>query len=275
MPHERRQFKNGEIYHIITRRIGNELLFGDIHDYYRGIFSIYEFNNSNPVEIAKRRSARARFKATIKQSEQSRGGLPSANFAEGSPPLLCCPSLLLETDKREKLVEVLVFCLMPNHIHLLLRQIEDNGISRFMLKFGSGYSIYFKTRYQTKLKGHFFQDRFKAVHIESDDQLKIVFVYIHTNPIALIEFDWKEKGIANPQKIIKFLESKYRWSSYWDYLAKKNFPSIIEAEKKFLTDAMGGVDECKKSVRDWIHHKGEIFKLAQKFDKNKINLSLE
>ena len=258
MPHEKRQFENGEIYHITIRRVGNELLFGDIKDYFRGIFSIYEFNNANPVSIYKRREARARFK------QEQRRGQSLSQTDEGSPRPL-------EPDKRDKLVEVLAFCLMPNHIHLLLRQIKDNGISKFMLKFGSGYSIYFKEKYQIKLKGHFFQDRFNAVHIETDEQLRIVFVYIHTNPIALIEPDWKEKGIANPKKSIEFLESEYRWSSFFDYLDKKNFPSIIETEKNFLTEVMGGIQGCRQAVSDWVQHKGEIAKLAKKF----FNLSLE
>ncbi len=260
MPHEKRQFENGEIYHIITRRIGNELLFGDINDYYRGNFSIYEFNNDNPVSIARRRQQRAAFK----KFEQSVRGLPLTDFTEG------CPRIL-EPDRREKLVEVLAFCLMPNHIHLLLRQIKNNGISKFMLKFGSGYSIYFKEKYQIKLKGHFFQDRFSAVHIETDEQLRVVFVYIHTNPIALIEPGWKENGIVNPKKAIEFLEDEYRWSSYWDYLGKKNFPSITEAERDFLTEVMGGIQGCKQAVSDWIQYKGEIAELAKKFSK----LSLE
>ena len=264
MPHEKRQFENGEIYHIITRRIGNELLFGDINDYYRGNFSIYEFNNDNPVEISRRRKERARFK-------QEYGGQPSFIFAEGCPPTLGSPLILIEPDRREKLVEVLAFCLMPNHIHLLLRQIKNNGISKFMLKFGSGYSIYFKEKYQIKLKGHFFQDRFSAVHIETDEQLMVVFVYIHTNPIALIEPGWKENGIVNPKKAIEFLEDEYRWSSYWDYLGKKNFPSITEAERDFLTEVMGGIQGCKQAVSDWIQYKGEIAELAKKFSK----LSLE
>lgn len=245
MPHKKRQFENGEIYHITIRRVGNELLFGDIDDYYRGNFGIFEFNNSNPVEISRRRQERAQFKKRY-------GGQTSPIFMEGRPPLL---SILLEPDKRDKLVEVLAFCLMPNHIHLLLRQVKDNGISKFMQKFGSGYATYFKEKYQIKLKGHFFQDRFNAVHIENDQQLQTVFVYIHTNPLALIEPGWKENGIINPQKAIEFLENEYRWSSYWDYLGKKNFPSITERD--FLLEVMGGVKGCKDFIDNWVNYKGE------------------
>jgi len=245
MPHEKRQFENGKIYHITIRRIGNELLFKDIKDYYRGIFSVYEFNNANPVSIYKRREARSHFK------QEQRRGLPSSQTDE------VCPRPL-ELDKRDKLVEILAFCLMPNHIHLLLRQIKDNGISKFMQKYGSGYAVYFKEKYKIKLNGHFFQDRFNAVHIENDQQLQTVFVYIHTNPIALIEPDWKERGIKNLKKAIEFLENEYRWSSFFDYFDKKNFPSIIEKEKSFLTEVMEGVQGCRQAVMDWVQYKGEI-----------------
>jgi len=238
MPHQKREFENGEIYHITIRRIGNELLFKDIKDYYRGIFSIYEFNNANPVSIRDRREERFRFKKST----------------EGRPR----GTMTIEPDKRDKLVEILAFCLMPNHIHLLLRQIKDNGISKFMQKYGSGYAVYFKEKYKIKLNGHFFQDRFNAVHIENDQQLQTVFVYIHTNPIALIEPDWKERGIKNLKKAIEFLENEYRWSSFFDYFDKKNFPSIIEIEKNFLTEVMGGIKGCKEAVVNWVQYKAEI-----------------
>jgi hypothetical protein len=55
MPYRKEQFDNNEFYHIILRAIDNNLIFKDINDYYRGIFSIYEFNNANPVSIRRRR----------------------------------------------------------------------------------------------------------------------------------------------------------------------------------------------------------------------------
>lgn len=243
MPYRKRPFENSEIYHITTRRIGDELLFKNIDDYYRGIFSIYEFNNSNPVEIRKRRKARAAFKKKL----QSMGGNPVAVPTEEM------------VDKRNKFVEILTFCFIPNHIHLLLRQIQDEGISKFMQKFGAGYSSYFKEKYNQQGKGYFFQKRFEAVHIKTEDQLRTVFVYIHTNPISLIEPNWKERGIRNPEKVIKFLED-YKWSSYPDYIRKRNFPSVTERE--FLLEIMGGEQGCKRFVEDWVKYKGEIKKFA-------------
>jgi putative transposase len=252
MPKEKRDFVSGEIYHLVLRRAGNELLFGDIDDYYRGIFYIYECNDTNPVKIKERREARARFKKMLKSIE-----------AEESQLMFKNPSnALVWEDKRDKLVEVLAFCLMPNHIHLLVRQLKDGGISRFVQKIASGYACYFKRKYEIKLAGHFFQDRFNSVHIKDDDQLRVVFTYIHTNPTLLLEPEWKEKGVQNPEKTIEFLNN-YKWSSYQDYLEIKNFPSLTE--RTFLTEIMGGKNGCQEWVNNWIEYKGEIREAMKKF----------
>ncbi len=235
MPYRKTEFADNEIYHIVVRRNGNNLLFIDDDDYFRGIFSIYEFNDARPVEIRFRRQARLarKRKAII-------GGRASVDFFP---------------DGREKLVEVLAFVLMPNHIHLLLRQLKDDGITKFISKFGSGYPLYFKEKHQLKEKGYFFQSRFVSVHIKTDAQLIAAFVYIHTNPLALVEPKWKEGIVVDPEKAIEFLEN-YKWSSYQDYLGKKNFPSVTE--RNFLSEMIGGEKEIKELINDWVRHKKEI-----------------
>ena len=142
----------------------------------------------------------------------------------------------------------------------LLKQLKEGGISKFMQKFGAGYSAYFKEKYDLQRKGHFFQGRFVSVHIKTDEQLKIVFVYIHTNPISLIEPKWKEIGIKNPDKVIKFLKDDYKWFSYPDYIGKKNFSSVTERD--FIFKVMGGTQDCEYFVENWIRHKGKIKKFV-------------
>lgn len=238
MPYRKVQFANNEIYHVVLRAIDDNLLFKDVDDYYRGIFSIYEFNNSNPVSIKERRKARARIKR-IQVARDPDSGAELIN------------------DERKGLVEVLIFCLMPNHIHLLLRQLKDNGITKFMSKVGIGLGGYFNRKYDRE--GHVFQDRFVAVHIKNDEQLKTVFAYIHANPISLIEPKWKEIGIKQPERVIGFLES-YKWSSYPDYVGKKNFPSVTE--RRFILEVMGGEQGCKDFVENWVRYKREIRRFA-------------
>ncbi|MDO8555341.1 MAG: transposase [bacterium] len=221
MPIKRPQLANNEIYHLVLRGVGDSEIFRNDDDYWRAIFSIYEFNTTAPVEIRIQRQKRQR----AKNGEQF-------------------------SDRRKLLIDILVFCFMPNHIHLLVRQKIKNGITQFMRKFGAGYAYYFNKKYNRK--GHFFQGRFRAVHIKSDGQLKVVFVYIHTNPISLIDFKWKKQGTVNIQRATDFLEN-YKWSSFMDYIGIQNFPSTTERE--FLTDVLGGKKKCKEVVLEWIKGK--------------------
>ena len=145
-----------------------------------------------------------------------------------------------------------------NHVHLLLRQIKDNGITKFMAKFGIGFGGYFNRKYSRK--GYVFQNRFVAVHIKNDDQLKVVFAYIHVNPISLIEPKWKERGIKNIEKVGEFLEN-YKWSSYQDYIGKKNFPSVTN--RGFILEIMGGEKGCREFIKNWIKYKSKIKKFPE------------
>ena len=244
MPYREEQFDNGEMYHLIIKGIDGNLLFKDIDDYYRGIFSIYEFNNFNPVEIAIRRKEIAIFKKSLKKKNIQSETIQSQTLSQS----------LKMKDNRNLIVEILEFCFMPNHLHLLVRQIKDGGITKFMSKLGTGYGGYFNKKYERE--GHVLQKRFASVHIRTDEQLKTIFVYIHANPISLIEPKWKEIGIKDPDKIIEFLENEYRWSSYFDYVGKQNFPSVTNRE--FMTNVMGGEQGCRKSVNDWVRFNGEM-----------------
>ncbi|MFH1575789.1 MAG: transposase [Candidatus Nealsonbacteria bacterium] len=163
-------------------------------------------------------------------------------------------------EKRICLVEILAFCLMPNHIHLLVKQSQEGGISKFMRKIGAGYGGYYNKKY--KRSGHLFQGRYRIVRIKDDKQLITIFVYIHTNPVAILVSNWKEKGINGRelQKVIEFLEN-YRWSSYPDYLGKKNFPSLTSRE--FLLKEIGGIKEGQRFVNDWLQFKKELADFQQ------------
>lgn len=227
MPYRKEEFINGNVYHTILRALDDNLVFKDDNDYYRGIFSIYEFNNANPVEIWIRRKQRKQEKALGDRVSQS--------------------------PQRDLLVDVLAFCFMPNHIHLLLKQISDNGITKFMRKLGVGYAGYFNRKYQRK--GYVFQNRFLSVYIKDDNQLQVVFNYIHANPASLIAPDFKNMGIKNPNKVMKFINN-YKWSSYQDYLGVKNFPSVTERE--FMLSIIGDNNGCKEILENWIMYKKEL-----------------
>ncbi|KKQ21691.1 MAG: hypothetical protein US35_C0019G0043 [Parcubacteria group bacterium GW2011_GWA2_37_10] len=149
MPQRKEKFITGEIYHLTLRVLDDNLIFKDVNDYYRGIFSIYEFNNASPVSIFIRRRDRIVEKRREKVCD------------------IGSRTILIE-DERDKYVEILAFSFMPNHIHLLVRQLKDNGISKFMQKTGIGLAKYFNKKYGRK--GYVFQDTFKSVRIKDDNR---------------------------------------------------------------------------------------------------------
>ncbi|MDO8504159.1 MAG: transposase [bacterium] len=235
MPSKRPPLVSGEIYHVVIRAIEGLKLFRDEKDYYRMVHDLFEFNDEAPVSSYYR-------EVRVNQTRTLLVGLEKSQIKNNK-------------IKRKLLVEILAFCLMPNHIHLLTRQLVGGGISKLMRKLGAGYGGYYNKRY--KRSGHLFGGRYRLVHIESDKQLMTVFVYVHTNPVAIIVPGWKEKGIKSRdfQKASKFLE-EYRWSSYPDYLENKNFPSLTNRES--LTEMMGGAQGCQKFVNDWLQFKKEL-----------------
>jgi len=238
---KRPEFINDEIYHISSRSVGDTVIFEEESDFYRGIFSIYEFNNSDYVSIWKRRRE-------IMFQKRQRRTLP-----EGLPEEVAV------NDTRNKLVEILAFSFMPNHLHLILKQLKNNGIVEFMKKVNGGYAKYFNEKYDRK--GHLF-NKFYPVHISNEDQLKNAFTYVHANLISLIEPGWKENGIKDVAKVREFLENNKR-HSYPDYIGKKNFPSVTERD--FLLKIMEGAEGCRLNVNNWLLHKKEIKDLRDIF----------
>ncbi len=96
---------------------------------------------------------------------------------------------------------LLAYCLMPNHFHLLIKQLTNLSISKLIARVCTSYSVYFNKKYERV--GHVFQDQYKAVLVEHDSYLTWLSAYIHENP--------KVAGLVSN------LED-YTWSSYKDYL---------------------------------------------------------
>ena len=139
-------------------------------------------------------------------------------------------------------MEILGFTLMPNHFHLILKQKREGGIVKFMQKLGTGYTMYFNQK--NKRVGGLFQGRFKAVLINKESHFGHLSFYIHTNPF---------KKLKNS---ISQLE-KYRWSSFPDYIGKKNFPSITSRE--LFLDFFGGEKKYLEQTKQWIKERKNNF----------------
>lgn len=151
----------------------------------------------------------------------------------------------------DTLVDVGAYCLMPNHFHILLRQKSGEGITIFMKKLLTAYSMYFNTKY--KRTGVLFQGRFKATHADNDEYLKYLFSYIHLNPIKIIDPLWKENGITNIGRAKKYLEG-YQYSSYQDYLEKEREESLI-LKKDAFPEYFEDIVNFRKCIHEWLSFK--------------------
>ncbi|CAN5124469.1 hypothetical protein BH11PAT3_BH11PAT3_3140 [soil metagenome] len=121
-------------------------------------------------------------------------------------------------EKRENtLVSILVYSLMPNHFHLVIYENEEGGISKFMGKLLTAYSMYFNLKH--KRSGGLFVHPFRSEHISDDIYFKHIFSYIHLNCVDLLQSNWKEEGIMDKKLSQKFLED-YEYSSYPDFIKK-------------------------------------------------------
>lgn len=127
---------------------------------------------------------------------------------------------------------------MPNHIHLIVREKLPGGISKFMLKLMTAYSMYFNTKYERS--GPLFTRPFRSRHVDSDDYLRWLFSYVHLNSLELFQSDWKTQGLADNKGAAAFMCS-YRYSSFSDYSDVPRAESRILEKKALPFDA----DELK------------------------------
>ncbi|MCG2694825.1 transposase [Candidatus Parcubacteria bacterium] len=175
-------FVVGEFFHIFNRGVDKRDIFSDKYDAFRFIQSLKEFNRietGNDIFFVDR------------NKEDKISGRR-------------------EPTKNKKLVNIICYCLNPNHFHFLLEEIEDGGISEFMKRLG-GYVLYFNEKY--KRSGTLFQGRFKAVHIESNEQLLHVSAYVNLNNKVHKKFDGTKKH---------FLDLIPNRSSWNEYIKKDN-----------------------------------------------------
>ncbi|KKU25863.1 hypothetical protein A3I25_01415 [Candidatus Nomurabacteria bacterium RIFCSPLOWO2_02_FULL_42_17] len=204
-------FTKGENYHCYTRGTDKRKIFLDKGDYIRFIVLLYICNSTQPIHIS---------------------NFESKKLME-----------FFDLEKERSLVAIGTYCLMPNHIHLLLQEVEKGGLSLFMKKLLTAYSMYFNKKYQRK--GVLFEGCFKAEHINEDRYLKYLFSYIHLNPVKLIDSKWKERGLKNLKQAKGFLRN-YEYSSYLDYLGIERpqnkilnlsaFPNYFENIKDFWSE---------------------------------------
>ncbi|MCX6786496.1 MAG: transposase [Candidatus Kaiserbacteria bacterium] len=201
-----------ELWHVLNHGVEGRDLFLDTQDYARFVHNLYEFNDSAPADNLWRLFDPSGMKDFVN---------PSFRKA------------------RRLLVDIHGWVLMKNHYHLLLSERAENGISLFLRKLNVGYSNYFNARY--KRRGTLFQGRTKKILIENESHFLYILHYLHLNPLDYLEGakEWRlrnKSGIKNMNDALEYLDS-YRWSSYLDYIGKKNFPSVITTA--FFNSSLG------------------------------------
>ncbi|MEK7662110.1 MAG: transposase [Patescibacteria group bacterium] len=156
-------------------------------------------------------------------------------------------------DRGEPRTAIGAYCLMPNHFHLLVRETSENGITKFISKVLTSYSMYFNKKYNRS--GRLFEGTFKAKHIDNDRYLKYLFAYIHLNPVKLIDKNWKENVIADKKAAKNYLKN-YKYSSYMDYQNKQRTEKII-LNKKVFPDYFSTKTDFSDFINDWLSLKAD------------------
>ncbi len=204
-------------YHIYNRGTEKRKIFLRDSDYLRFIASLFLCNSSKPADLKLQGSTLYEF---------------------------------LKNERGETLVNMCAYCLMPNHFHLLLQEKIDGGISKFMQKLQTAYTMYFNQKYERT--GALFQGKYKLLIVEKDNHLKYLISYIHLNPIKLIEPEWKEKGILDVKKSKQFLE-KYRYSSYLDFIGRERLEKII-LNTAVLPEYFEKPTDLEDTTREWLEY---------------------
>lgn len=196
-----------QIYHVLNRGNGAIPIFKTDYDYSKFLEIVFYYQNANPpIKFSKF------LQLPVSQRKEIIEGL---------------------SLKKDFLIEIIAFCLMPNHFHFIIKQIKDKGIYKFMSLFQNSYARYFNLK--SKRKGGLFEERFKVIRIETDAQLLHLSRYIHLNPYS--------------SYVVKDFSSllKYPYSSLPEYLGQNKvkrcnsnivfdqFPNLMEYQK-FLFD---------------------------------------
>lgn len=207
-------FVNGEFYHIYNRGTDKRSIFQDNYDLRRFFQSIAEFNVKKPI-----------------------GSIFENSFRKGESKQLGHPM--------SKLVDFACFSTSQNHYHFMLKQLVDGGIEKFMQKLGNGYTKYFNHKY--KRSGVLFQGRFKSVHIDSNEYLLHLSVYINLNNTI-------HGKLGHPM-------SKSMSKSSWIEFTKSRGASLCQSKNIILDqfkDRQEYIDFAERVVGGIIERKGDL-----------------
>ncbi len=215
------EFVPQNFYHVYNRGVDKRTIFQNHNDYLRFYTSLFVFNDEN-------------YKGLF--------GLD-------------VPAILREfgdqVTKRSDLVtnplvNVVSFCLMTNHFHLMLEEVSSGGITRFMHRLATGYVEYFNKKYDRT--GRLFEGSFKAVLVKRDAQFEHLPRYIHLNALDLTDLKWREGKIEDWSVAEKFLD-EYPWSSHNAYLNKPQILPVVE--KSLIGKILDTPEKYRVFLNQW------------------------
>lgn len=211
------QFAEEEYYHVYNRGVEKRKIFLDVKDHKRFITLLYSANSDSSVHLS--------------------------NY-QGKA--------LLDIPRGTPLAALGAWCLMPNHFHLLLKETHSGGISAFLQKLLTGYSMYFNKKYNRT--GSLFERKFNAKHLVNDRYLKYQYAYIHLNPIGIVDFGWKKKRLAD-KKVAKEFIARYPYSSYFDYMEKEREENLL-LRKDVFPEYFSSMTDFGNMCDEWTEIKG-------------------
>lgn len=150
------EFANGEYYHIYNRGVDKRVVFADAKDYVRFLETVWFVNN---IETS----------TGLSDHKRKPSGRPLGSVATDPKGL----------QSLQKLVEIVCYCLNPNHYHFILKQLFKGGVSLFMGKLSNSYTKYFNTKHERS--GSLFQGPFESIHIDSNEYLLYLSAYVNGN----------------------------------------------------------------------------------------------
>jgi len=188
------KFVNNEFYHVYNRGVDKRQITLDQDDSNRFIQSLKDFNSLEPI-----------------------GSIYEHSFEKNQS----------SNNKSEKLVNIICYCLNPNHYHLILEQLTDDGIEKLLHRLGMGYSKYFNNKY--KRNGILWQGKFKDIHIEDNEYLLHLSAYVNLNDKAhqlghlvskLVRNSWNEYlgpekyDLCQPSIVLDQFDNKENYQSF-------------------------------------------------------------
>ena len=212
-------FTPGEFYHIYNRGVDKRIVFDSDRDKERFQALLYLANGSKNFELSE-----------IERSD------------------------VLTIDRGSELCAIGAYCLMDNHFHILVKEIVEGGISKFMQKLSTAYTMYYNACHERT--GSLFGGRFKAVHVRSNNHLRYLRQYIHLNPVSIVEPKWRERGIKDLGSVKKYVAS-YQFSSFVDHVGQTRPETVIMKLNEF-PQYEDNLAEVEESTFYWLENEIDV-----------------